>query len=465
MTNIEFDARLFNNIYFELDKYFNNSDIRYIYLYGGSSSSKSYTIAQRLLIYAMEGQNNNSYVFKLVSSKIDETIFATFKSIINTWQLQDHFIIQKHYIEFKLTGSYISFSGLDNSDKVKGLEGYKKIFIDEIDQIDFDDFKQVKKRLRGMVGQQVLSAFNPVSEMSYIKVDIFDKEEWQTIPTKACDLLQLNKQGDTVVMRTNYTYNKWIVGDGKGGGFIDKHVIADFEKDKLLDINYYNIYAMGHWGKLRTGGEFLKQFKQDKHVSNYSYNAALPLHISFDENVLPYLTCLVFQIEKGFIRQIDEICLEDPRNTLKDTCEEFLFKYGGNQHGLFVYGDATSKKRDTKLEKGQNFYYLVRSYLHKMKPDFRVPLANPSVTMSRRFTDALLFGDIEGYSIGIDKRCTNSITDYQYTQEDEEGKVLKKVVKDRNTGQSYQERGHCVDAFRYLLTGLLLEQYKIFIRG
>jgi len=465
MTNIEFSEDLFNDIYFELDNYFSNPDVRYIYLYGGSSSSKSYTIAQRLLIYAMESKSNNSYVFKLVSSKIDETIFATFKTIIETWGLSNHFIIQKHYIEFKITGSYISFSGLDNSDKVKGLEGYKKIFIDEIDQIDFDDFKQVKKRLRGQLGQQIITAFNPVSEMSYIKVDIFDKENFKTIPTKACDLLQVNDTGDTVVMRTNYQFNKWIVGDGKGGGFIDKHVIADFEKDKLLDINYYNIYALGHWGKLRTGGEFLKQFKQEKHVGTYAYNDALPLHISFDENVLPYLTCNVFQIENGFVKQIDEILLEDPKNTLRDTCHEFIERYGNNHHGVYVYGDATSKKRDTKLEKGQNFYYLVRSYLIKMKPDFRVPLANPSVTMSRRFVDALLFGDIDGYNFGIDKRCVKSINDYQYTQENEDGKVMKKVVKDRNTGQSYQERGHCTDALRYLLCALLLEQYKIFVRG
>ena len=69
--------------------------------------------------------------------------------------------------------------------------------------------------------------------------------------------------------------------------------------------------------------------------------------------------------------------LKDPLNTLKDTCEEFIKRYGKNEHGLFVYGDATSKKQDTKLQKGQNFYLLIKGYLSKLKPIFKVPKANP----------------------------------------------------------------------------------------
>ena len=92
--------------------------------------------------------------------------------------------------------------------------------------------------------------------------------------------------------------------------------------------------------------------------------------ISFDENVLPYLTCNVFQLDNGNLRQIDEIMLKDPLNTLKDTCEEFMKRYGSNKQGLFVYGDATSKKQDTKLQKGQNFYLLIKQYLSNSKPIF-----------------------------------------------------------------------------------------------
>jgi len=463
IESIEFEAEHFNEIYHEIDEAFNNKDVSYIFPYGGSSSAKTHSVCQRLLIYSMEGENNNSIVFKKVSSHIDKTIFATFKKIINIWGLNEYFKIQKHHIESLFTGSFISFSGLDDADKVKGLEGYKKIFIDELDQVEFYDYEQLETRLRGEEGQQIIGAFNPVSEFCFIKTEIFDKEELIEVPSKI-NLKQVNKDGDMVILRTNYLENIWVSGDGKGGGFVDKKMIKKFNKFKLRNINHYNIYALGLWGHLRKGGEFLKQFSET-HIGTFAYEPGLPLHITFDENVLPYLTCNVFQLQNGLVRQIDEIMLEDPLNTLKDTCLEFVKRYGDNKNGLFVYGDATSKKQDTKLQKGQNFYLLIKGYLSKFRPTFRVPKSNPSVIMSKNFVNDILAGEIEGVTIGFDSKCRKSINDYQYCTEDEEGKVNKKVIKDKVTGQSYQEYGHATDCLRYILTVMFQEKYKKFMKG
>ena len=54
-------------------------------------------------------------------------------------------------------------------------------------------------------------------------------------------------------------------------------MIEDFERDKTEDYNYYRIYALGEWGKLRTGGEFWKNYSYEKHVkevegTNHSYS-------------------------------------------------------------------------------------------------------------------------------------------------------------------------------------------------
>lgn len=454
MNKITFEAENFNEIYHEINEAFNNELIRFIFVYGGSSSSKTFSYVQRTIIYMLEGKNNNSLIFRKYSTDIEGSIFQDFKNIITDWDLNEYFKIQKHYIECTLTGSYTRFKGLDDSEKIKGLSGIKKICLEELSQFDLADFKQVKKRLRGSVGQQIIGIFNPVSEMSFIKVDIFDKEEFVSIPSLIQEK-QINKTGDMIVLRTCYLDNVWIVGPE----FIDKHVIADFERDKLSDINYYDIYALGNWGKLRTGGEFLKQFSSDRHVGLFDYDPMQPLHISFDENVLPYLTCNVFQLRNDIIVQIDEIMLDDPLNTLKDTCAEYLNRYGDNTHGLFIYGDATSKKRDTKLEKGEDFYLLIKSYLAIKHPILRVPLSNPSVLMSRNFTNKLLFDN----KVMFDKRCRNSINDYQYCTEDADGKVNKKVIKNKVTGQSYQEYGHACDTLRYILTMIFKNEYRTFI--
>jgi len=462
---IEFDHSLFNKVFYEVDDAFNNENIRYFYLYGGSSSSKTYTLAQRFLIFTMEGRRNNCIIIKKIAEKIETTIFADFEELIEDWGLKDMFIVQKNYIECKETGSYITFSGLYDVDDLKGLKGYKKMLVDELDKITFADFKQLKKRLRGQKGQQYYFTFNPVSEFVFIKTEIFDREVLTELPCNSVDLKQINKKGDTLILRTNYLYNNWVVGDGKGGGFIDEHVIADFEKDKVNDINYYNIYALGLWGKLRTGGEFFKQFKDSIHVGDYKYNKKLPIHVVFDENVLPYLTCNIYQFDNGCLMQVDEIMLDDPFNTLKDTCNTFLNKYRDNQEGLFIYGDATSRKADTKIQKGQNFYLLVKTYLKDMKPTFRVPLANPSVVMSRRFVNDIFSSEIKGIDIKIDSSCRKSIFDYQYCTEDENGKVNKKITRNKETGQSYQEFGHCCDALRYIATVIFMDFYKKFQKG
>jgi PBSX family phage terminase large subunit len=216
IESIEFEDGIFNELYYEFNEAFADELLRFIFVYGGSSSSKTFTICQRIVNYMIEGEDNNTYVFKKISSKIDETIFAAFKKIIKDWGLNDYFIIQKHYIKCKLTGSYTSFSGLDDADKVKGLEGYRKILIDELDQIAYEDYKQLRKRLRGQKGQQIICTFNPVSELSWIKVNILDKENFIQIDTKAGDLKQVNKKGNFLTIRTNYLYNIWVVGDGKG---------------------------------------------------------------------------------------------------------------------------------------------------------------------------------------------------------------------------------------------------------
>lgn len=464
IESIEFEDGIFNELYYEIDEAFNNELIRFIFVYGGSSSSKTFSYVQRTINYMLEGSGNNTLIFRKYSTDIEGSIFQDFKNIIQDWGLSEYFKIQKHYIECLLTGSYTRFKGLDDSEKIKGLSGIKKICLEELSQFDLADFKQVKKRLRGSIGQQIIGIFNPVSEMSFIKVDIFDNEVFTDIESKI-QSKQINEVGDMLVLRTCYLDNIWIVGDGKCGGFIDKHVIADFERDKVSDINYYNIYALGNWGKLRTGGEFFKQFKSDKHVTNCKYNELLPIHVSFDENVLPYLTCNVFQLDNGILKQIDEIMLKDPLNTLKDTCEEFVKRYGKNKQGLFVYGDATSRKQDTKIQKGQNFYVLIKNYLSVMKPTFRIPRANPSVVMSRNFANDVFNGEVDGLQFEVSSVCRNSINDYQYCTEDENGKVNKKVIRDKVTGQSYQEYGHASDCLRYILTAMFIDKYKKFVKG
>lgn len=457
---INFNPDLFNNVYWHLEEAHHNNDVRYIWLYGGSSASKTFSEVQLLIKEMLCGKDNNTMVLRKFATDIRDSIFSDFKNIINEWGLNDLFTIQQNYIKC-VTGSFIRFRGLDNSEKIKGLSNFKYVVYEEISQGDEVDFKQIKKRMRGRLGQKFIGIFNPISEEHWIKVNVFDKEVWTDLP---CDITQkqVNESNNTVILKTNYTDNKYIVGPH----FIDNHVIADFEKDKITDFNYYLIYGLGNWGKIRTGGEFWKDFNSNLHLTKIGWDESAPIHITWDENVNPYLTCLVWQIKGKQAIQIDEICLEDPRNRIKHVCAEFEKRYPVNRvSGLFVYGDRTSWKEDTKKEKGENFFTDIINCLQHYNPSLRLQSVNPSVVQSGGFINQIYAGNITNLEILINEKCRRSISDYQYALEDSDGNIAKTKKKHPVTGITYEEYGHPSDAKRYLITVAFRTEYEAYKNG
>ena len=120
------------------------------------------------------------------------------------------------------------FRGLDDSEKVKGISNFKRVILEEVSQFNEVDLKQIRKRLRGRANQQIIGIFNPISEEHWIKINVFDKENLTEITTNISGKW-INSLGNTVILKTNYLDNKFIVGDGNGGGYIDQHTIDDFE--------------------------------------------------------------------------------------------------------------------------------------------------------------------------------------------------------------------------------------------
>lgn len=472
---ITFNPDLFNNIYWHIKEAFENVLIRFIWAYGGSSASKTYSVVQALIIKMMEREGENAMVLRKYATDIKDSIYADFRTIIEEWNLDEYFILQQNFIICKLTGSYARFRGLDESGKIKGLSGFKRIILDEVDQFDEADLKQIRKRLRGRVGQQIICLFNPVSEEHWIKVNIFDHLKLIPVDFGKYPIAEkhINDKGNTLILKTNYLDNKYIVGPH----FVDQHVIDDFESDKIADFNYYQIYALGNWGKLRTGGEFWKDFNSNKHIAKNPIISGYPLlydkgriiHMGWDKNVHPYQPCSLWQTDlSGEIKRIwqfDEIALADPINRVKNVCAEFIKRYPpGSVSGLYVYGDRTAIADDSTKEKGENMYTEIMGYLKDYNPTLRMQSVNPSVSQSGKFINEVYarnFGDI---SITIGDNCRKSISDYQYALEDSEGNISKKTKINPVTKVSYQEFGHFSDIKRYVITVAFPEEYASYLR-
>ena len=473
-TQIIFSKEKFNPIYWHIRQALRDITIRFIYAYGGSSAGKTYTVCQAIILEMLTNPFN-TIVFRKFSSDIEDTIYSDFKSIIADWGLQDEFRCIKHKI-ICANGSYIRFKGLDDSEKVKGIAGFKKVVLEEVTQMTHEDFKQIRKRLRGMEGQQIICMWNPIDEFHWLKKNIFDKDSWieQTtdLPKKhswRTDIMskKMNEKGNAVILRTNYQNNWFIMGHPKlkKEGYLDQHVIDDFNKDKQDDYAFWLIYAWGEWGKLDVGGEFYKRFNYQNNTAELKYNPVYPLHISFDENVNPHMTCTVWQMIGKKLMQIDEICLETPRNTLRATCNEFMSRYAINKNGLFIYGDATSWKQDAKLEKGKNFYSQVMEHLTDYNPTMRVPRSNPSVVLRGNFINDVFADKFDGCEIVLGRNCIKSIADVNYLKEDSDGTKFKKKVMHPVTKVRYEEWGHTSDSQEYIACFVFKDSLHLYDNG
>lgn len=473
---INFNEDLFNPLYWHLRRYMADENIRYIYIYGGSSAAKTYTVVQSVVVDTFQ-ERDNYMILRKYGSDIEDSIYSDFKGVISGWGLAKYFEQIKNKIR-NVSGGYIRFRGLDDSEKIKGIARFKRVILEEMSQFEHEDLKQIRKRLRGRPGQQIIGMWNPISEEHWIKTEIIDKQEWTEQPREITgranskldddSFILMNKTGNAIVIKTTYKDNFWIVGHPTKAtvGFRDEHVLQDFEDDRIHDYPYYYVYALGNWGKLDSGAEFYKSFNPATSVvKTPKYDPDKPIHASFDENVNPYLAVSIWQADGNHLWQIDEIALGAPRNTLQNVLTEFEKRYHNHRGGLYVYGDATSRKADAKLEKGYNFFTIITKGLDRFQPKVRVPLSNPPVMIRGMFINQLLSGRFTGYRIEIGDNCKKTIEDLRYVKEAADGTKLKEKTKDPKTGVTYEPYGHLSDTLDYFVCFYLSGKFNEFQHG
>jgi hypothetical protein len=294
----------------------------------------------------------------------------------------------------------------------------------------------------------ILMTCNP--SRNWVKTLIYDRHVTGTLPA------------NWLYVPSKITDNPYICSDA-----------AYMESLKSMPSFEFQTMVEGNWDlQAKTGLEFYKGFDLDKHTGSCSYDPMLPLIFSWDENVNPYLTCIVGQVRtiagKNELNIIDEVLGAHPNNTVEAVCGMLLKRYPPHKHKstVEVYGDATSRKADTKLQKGYNFYSLVMGHL-KAYSGIRdkVSSANESVSLRGSWINAILEKESAGVKIMIDNRCKQVISDFMLTKENADGSKLKVMVTDPATKVRSQAVGHTSDAIDYMLTGKFYGEFMIYKRG
>lgn len=401
------------------------------------NSGKSFAIMQKIIKLCLEEEGTRVLATRKFLSSIRESIFKTFKTFIIDHGLEGYVKINNTDMSFHFqNGSEIVTSGLDDVAKLKSIAELSIIWIEEATEIEKSDFDQLVLRLRGTQKRRknIIISFNPVSPIHWLRDTFFDEE---------------NRRPNV------FTHHSTLINNV----FLD-----DEYKNTLYDLysgdgneELFDVYIKGLWHTRKTNREFYNQFSYKKHVKeNVNFLEGERIHITFDYNVVPYISTLVVQIVKGEdgrwkVRFIDEILGRQPKNTTEANCDEFLFRYEDKlTQPILVYGDASGRSRNT--QSNLNNYEIIETILEKyLTPSsLRVPRKNPSIHKRRQFINRLFAGKYP-IDIEISNRCEFLIADLENVYENAEGTKEEKKVREKETGRVYIKFSHLSDAMDYLL--------------
>lgn len=512
---------------------FHNPKIRKILVRGGSSAGKTFGICDVLNIVQLITKYDTSKlrdgghlrghvpgyqpvpgiepglvnVFALRKHRIhvEGTVKQTFESSITRFVELERFYNKMDGEIRVATGARTFYAGMDDSEKVKGLESFNTIYLNELNQFEPSEWDEINRRLRGRPNQKIIGDWNPIIKTHWINTEILDPSEgWSEMSlrlpeyekpeseggfgafTQLCEgyaFKRINAAGDTIWINVTYRDNYWIIGHPVPGyGFIDTHSLSNFEKMRIKKPNDYRIYGKGEDGLIRTGGEFWKSFTEEGHIRPAPKRPAmperwsaidvnLPLHVSADNNANPYVAVSLWQPTKisetkKEIRQVGELPAASPENTafraamkLADILVKINF-----QEVLIVYGDPSANSKSTTDDSGRSFFDKFIGTLEKrgFKVINRVQASAPGVAISGAFVNDVYEGEIPGWSIVIYDTCPVSIEDYSQVKEAPEGGMLKEKTLDPldpMKKRKIEKYGHFSDCKRYFIVALLWELY------
>lgn len=325
-------------------------------------------------------------------------------------------------------------------------------FIDEATEISLKAFQILSSRIRYKLSAlpvpepKILLAGNPAN--NWVKSRFVNDEKGQPVELKPYQAFIPALLSDNPDPEFRRVYSQQL------------EKLGDYDRRRLL---------LGDWNAMkREGGEAYYSFDPDKHTAVVPFLPDIPVvHLSFDQNVVPYITLLACQcqyLSNGAlqIRVFKEYCLKHPRNKTQSVCEAWVTDYGAATKSVFIYGDASGNRADTRAAISD--YDIAMNTLRRWvgSKSKRVQRSNPEVRKRVLFICAIFEGKIPGVEVIIDRDCINLVQDLMLVKEDANGGKLKQRVTEN--GVSFEQYGHTSDALEYLITTLCPAQFRDFER-
>lgn len=254
---------------------------------GSVRSSKSYSIRQCLISYALQYPGLRIGVCRKVASTLQHSVIKQFLSAVSDFGVYDREAFNKteRYYQFDFSDgntakSDVLFFGLDDADKIKSTE-FNVLWLEEATDFTFDDYTFLQTRLSapkpdGWKQNQTILSLNPGDARGWIKTKLLPQKD---------------------VCLINSTY--------KDNPFLSEEYVKSLLSMKDTNPRMYKMLVLGEWGQ--TEGRIFEKWQlyddstAPKHFDgeimglDFGYNHATALiRAQFKENEV-YLSEILYK--------------------------------------------------------------------------------------------------------------------------------------------------------------------------
>jgi phage terminase large subunit len=352
------------------------SSTRITCLQGGTRSSKTYSLCQLFIIRALQETGKTFTIVRKTLPALKGTAYRDVISILKELDLYSEEYHNKSELSYILNDNLIEFISVDQPQKIRGRKR-NYLWLNEANELTIEDWTQLILRTT----EQIYLDYNPSDPYSWI---------YEKVVTR----------NDCTFIKSTYLANP----------FLDKDTIAEIERLKDIDPDYWRVYGLGEIGTIQT--MIFRNFELVDEMQGKLVGYGLDFGFTNSPTALVEIR---LQDNNLYIKEL----LYEKRLTNTDLANK-LKEFNINRQ-IEIVGDSAEPKSIEEIYR-QGF---------NIKPAKKGAGIHLGIDIMRR------------YKLNITKDSTNAIKEFRSYKwaTDKNGDVLNTPVKVND---------HLVDATRYL---------------
>ena len=194
------------------------STTRITCLQGGTRSSKTYSLCQLFIVKCLEETGKVFTICRKTLPALKGTAYRDVLNILKELELYSEENHNKSELSYMLNGNILEFISVDQPQKIRGRKR-NYLWCNEANEFNYEDWQQLILRTT----EKIYLDYNPSDPYSWIYEKVHTRDD--------CTFLQS-------------TY--------KANPFLDEDTIAEIERLKDIDPDYWRVYGLGEIGTIQT---------------------------------------------------------------------------------------------------------------------------------------------------------------------------------------------------------------------